>query len=246
VPEAADIVVQGQRADALHDFVASMTDPDRSRQLARWVGQVCPTVIGIDPAQASAMEARIGDIATMLHLQPRAKGCLTTMLIIVDNDADAVATALVQRLPITLRRDGRGRLKRFAASSQPVRWVSVTNPCGFGSCILPNSRLVRAEKPVFETMIVLVDGRQIGGLSLAALSDYVAFVALANPPAEKHWPSTSIMSMFGGRPDGAPFQLTTHDEAFLHGLYASRIDGLGQSQRSSIVNAMKKGKRPRN
>jgi len=243
---APDIVVQGEREQALQAFVASMTNPDRSRQLARWSGRVCPTVIGIDPTQASEMATRISDIAATLHLRPKAKGCLTTMLIIVDNDASGVAASLAQRFPISLRKDGQGRLNRFVASKRPVRWLSVTNRCGFGGCFLSNSRLHHAESPAFQAVIVLVDGQQIGKLSLAALSDYVALVALANPPFGKTWPSTSIMSVFDRQsPDGTPARLSEKDMAFLKGLYASRADGLGQSQRSSIVARMKK-ELPRN
>jgi hypothetical protein len=245
-PATQDIVVRAQQEQAIRDFVASMTDPDRSRQLGRWDREVCPLVVGIDPVQAAKMEARIGDIAATLGLKARARGCLTSMLNVVDDDASGVARSLVRRFPVTLRSDGQGMLNRFAATTRPVRWVSVTDPCGFGGCSLPNSRLRSAERPAFQAMIVVVDGRQISNVSLAELSDYVTFVALANPPFGKTSPSTSIMSLFDGQhAPSAGLSMTANDMAFLKGLYNSQTDGLGQSQRISISNSMRKAERPR-
>jgi hypothetical protein len=234
-----DIVVQGKQEEAMRAFVGAMTDPDRSRQLTRWDDEICPEVVGIDPAQAALMEARIGEVAASLHLKAYTKGCMTSMLVIVDNDVARVVAALMKSSSITLRTDGRGRLNRFATSKRPVRWLSVTNPCGFEGCSLPNSRLSSTKRPAFQAMIIVIDGRQIGTFSLAELSDYVAFVALGNPSFGKNWPSTSILSMFD-RPHtkDAQFALTGDDLAFLQGLYRSRTDDLGQGQRAAIVRRM--------
>ncbi len=240
-PPPPDIVVQAKPDQVLRDFVRSMTDPDRSRQLTRWDAEICPTVVGIDPAQAAAMQARIAEIAISLHLNARAKGCMTTMIVIVDNHPAEVATSLSKQFPITLRTDGRDKLLRFVGTKRPVRWISVTDPCGFGGCSLPNSRLRSSERPAFQAMIIIVDGQQINGFGLDELSDYVSLVALANPPSDRHWPATSILSMFDReRPPSARFQVTGDDRAFLEGLYKTPTDGLGQAQRTSIVQNMKK------
>jgi hypothetical protein len=236
-----DIVIEGKQAEAVRRFVQTMTDPDRSRQLARWDREVCPAVIGPSPEQAARMEVRISDVATALKLKARSEGCVTSLLIIVDNQASAVAASLARSFPITLRTDGRYKLDRFVAAKRPIRWLSVTNPCGFGGCPLSGSRLSRSERPAFAGMIVIVDGLQIGAFSLAEISDYVALVALANPPLDKSWPATSIMSMFDReRPAGTRFTLSTSDRDFLAGLYRSQPNGIGQSQRASIAEHMKK------
>jgi hypothetical protein len=241
-PPGPDIVVEGRREQAVRNFVLSMTDANSERQLGRWDREVCPVVVGIQPDQAAAMEAQIGAVAGRLKLKTGGKGCLTTMLVIVDNDASGVATMLAKRLPTVLRLDGLDRLNRFAHTSKPVRWISVTKPCGFEGCRLSGSRLRSSARPALEAMIVVLDGKQIGNFALSELADYVAFVALSNPPPRNDWPSTSIMAMFGStRPQGALFHLTDNDLAFLSGLYTVPTDGLGQSQRSAIVRAMTRG-----
>lgn len=235
-----DIIVQAKREEAIRAFVAGMTDPDPGRQIGRWDTVICPSVTGIASAQAAFMEARIADVAASLDLRTLEPGCRPTMLVIVDNDVATFTETLAKRLPITLRTDGVARLRQFVASMRPVRWLSITDPCGFGGCTLPGSRLSSAERPAFRAMIVIVDGKQIGSVSLAELSDYVAFVALGNPPLEGKRAPTSILSMFDReRPQGAHFELTGGDRTFLEGVYRSRVNGLGQEQRASIVHHMK-------
>jgi hypothetical protein len=236
---AQEIVVEGRQEQALRNFVAAMTDPRRSRQIARWNGEICPTVVGVDARQAAFMARRIGEIAVSLRLRARSEGCLTTMLILVSTNAPALAASLARNYPIALRADGRSRLNRFVASTRPVRWLSVTDDCGFEGCSLPNSRLSRATRPQFQAMIVIVDAQQIGEFSLGELTDYVSVVALANPSLHRRWPSTSILSMFEeDRPPGFRFGLTDYDRSYLTGLYRTRIDGSGQEQRASIVRQM--------
>ena len=234
-----EIVVIGRHEEALRNFVEVMTDPQRYGQIARWYTQVCPTIIGIDPAQADFVARRIGEIAASLDLRARTDGCLTTMLIIVSSNASDLATAFAQRYPITLRTDGRARLKRFVSSTLPIRWLSVTDPCG-GGCSLPNSRLTKITNPAFQAMIVIVDAQQIGDFTLGEISDYVSLVALGNPPLTGRRPSSSILSMFDrDRSPGIRYQLTDNDRSLLEGIYRSRGNGSGQEQRGSILRHMR-------
>jgi hypothetical protein len=163
------------------------------------------------------------------------------MLVVVTPDASGLAASLARDYPVTLRKDGNWRLKRFAASNRPVRWLTVTDPCGPLGCALSGSRLTASTNPRFEAMIVLVDAPQVNRFYLGELSDYVSLVVLGNPPLGGQSPPTSILSMFEReRPTGSNFQLTDHDRSYLAGLYRTRTDGLGRQQRSAIANYMDK------
>ena len=237
-PSDPEIVVRAQQERALRDFVAAVAEAGRSDQLARWDGEICPTVIGIDQSQADFMALRIGEIASGLELRARISGCLTTMLIVVTNDASGLATHFARLYPVTLRTDGRAKLNLFAATSRPVRWISVTD---LGGGVLPNSRITRATDPHFQAMLVIVDARRIGGFSLGELSDYVAMVALANPRVTATRQQESILSMFDRpRPEGGRFLLTGNDRSFLEGLYRSNPHLSAQSQRGAIERHMRR------
>ena len=234
------IVVEARPEQALRDFVEALTDPGRTRQLARWNGEICPAVIGIEPAQAEFMQSRIAEVATALRLRARPSGCQSTLLVLVTPDAAALAASFARQYPIMLRTDGRGRLNRFVASRRPIRWLSVTDPCGPEACTLPNSRLTRATHPEFRAMLVIVDATRIGDFGIGELSDYVAFVALANPPLDRRAPSRSILAMFDApRSPGHRFGMTGADATFLTAMYRSRRDASIQEQRSSIANGMR-------
>ncbi len=236
-----EIVVEGLRETELREFVAAMTDPVRTRQIARWDREICPTVLGIETHQAEFMARRIGEVATTVRLQVATSGCVSTMLVVVTPDASALATSLARDYPVTLRKDGDWRLKRFAASNRPVRWLTLTDPCGPQGCVLSGSRLTASTNPRFEAMIVLVDAPQVRRFNLGEVSDYVAFVVLGNPPLGGQAPATSILSMFEReRPAESSFRLTDHDRTYLAGLYRTRTDGLGKQQRSAIANYMDK------
>lgn len=232
-----DIVIRGSQERALRDFVTSVAEAGRSGQLARWNREICPTIIGIDQVQADFMALRIGAVAAPLELSAHTSGCRTTMLIVVTADAAGLGHDLARAYPVTLRTDGQAKLNLFAATSRPVRWLSVTD---LGGGALPNSRIIQATNPEFQAMIVIVDARQIGGYSLGELSDYVAMVALANPRLAATREQSSILSMFDRpRPSDGPFALTRNDRSFLTGLYRSNPNLSAGSQRGSIERHMR-------
>lgn len=235
-PSDPEIVVRAQQEQAIRAFVAAVAEAGRTGQLARWDREICPTIVGIEQSQADFMALRIGEVAASLDLRARISGCRTTMLVVVTNDAAGLATHFARTWPITLRTDGRARLNLFAATSRPVRWISVTD---LGGGALPNSRLTQATDPHFRAMIVIVDARQLAGFGLGELSDYVAMVALANPRLAATRQQESILSMFDRpRPEGGRFILTGNDRSYLEGLYRTDPHLSAQAQRGSIERHM--------
>lgn len=206
------------------------------------------------------MIARIEEVAGILHLEIEHKKCsmpYKPLIILVDNEASDTAADLAKRFPVTLRRDGVTLLADFVRSRKPVRWLSLTNPNGFNGArtgtldvqegrasYAPRSsgvptRLKGNQRPEVAGMIVIVDGKQMADVSLEALSDYISFVAFANPRQGGETPATSVMSLFDNGKDASVTEaLTSDDLSYLQALYATAVDSLGQTQRNSIVSSM--------
>jgi hypothetical protein len=219
----------------LRAFVDSLAQAGPTGQLARWRDWICPSVLGIETAQAAWMEDHVAEVARSLELRRSPHSCRPTLIVVVTSDAAGLAKELAEKAPISLSADGRWRLKRFVENDRPVRWLSVTDPCGYG-CALPGSRLKRGTTPAFSTVLVIVVAGKVTGFSLADLGDYVALAALANPASDTEAPASSILSMFARpRTPGTQYALTESDRAFLTGLYRSGPEQTGQAQRNAIV-----------
>ena len=62
------IVVQGKLKDTVSRFVEQLTQTMSTGQIGRWYGEVCPTIYGMDPAQAAFMQDRIAELARSVRL----------------------------------------------------------------------------------------------------------------------------------------------------------------------------------
>jgi hypothetical protein len=143
-------------------------------------------------------------------------------------------------------------LDSFIANARPVKWRHVIETVGADGMPLDgdampdptgdsqgfpgtppgNLPIVRADSTRLRSnvrrqlsrVVVVVDTRQTAGLGLGAVSDYLAFVALADvsPDADlSGFPS--ILNLFN--PDAEhPDALSDWDTAFLKGLYAARLN----------------------
>jgi len=103
------------------------------------------------------------------------------------------------------------------------------------------SRLARATRHDFNSVLIVVDTNRLNGAPLSAVADYIAFVSLAqvNPSVDTSG-FDSILNLFS-TPAGAtrPAQLTGWDTDYLDGLYhATRAArNIGQ-QESEITRRM--------
>ncbi|MBU4567962.1 MAG: hypothetical protein KJ833_03245, partial [Alphaproteobacteria bacterium] len=143
-------------------------------------------------------------------------------------------------------------LASFMAVDRPVRWRQVIQTVGADGMPLDgdampdptgdsqgypgtppgNLPIVRADSTRLRSnvrrqlsrVVVVVDTRQTAGLSLGAVADYLAFVALADvsPDADlSDFPS--ILNLFNPDTDH-PDALSDWDAAFLKGLYTARLN----------------------
>lgn len=167
---------------------------------------------------------------------------------------------------------GSGSLAGFVGDGPPVRWRQVVEtfsadgmpldgdplPDAFGSTqgyggFAPpgNLPVVRADatrlrsnvRRHFSRVVAVVDTTQTAGLGLGAISDYLAFVTLADVSSEADLISfPSILNLFN--PDAErQLRMTDWDLAFLDGLYAARLNASsGKTQYREIADSMVKGK----
>jgi hypothetical protein len=239
-PNGQEIVVTAQNPATVREFVTAVSDPGPTGQLGRW-SQFCPGVSGVGDAQAALIVERLKAASRSVRVDTGGAHCRPTTLILFSNEAPQLAAEFAHRLPVTLRTDGQPRLHRFAVSRLPVRWVTVTDPCGGEHCAVPFSLFTKGTRPTFLVMIVIVDGTKIHGYGLDEVTDYLAAVALGNPPMASSQPRESILSMFEvPHPADRRFALTDADRAYLTGLYLTPTDAGASAQRSAIASHMRR------
>jgi hypothetical protein len=236
-PLQLPIVVQGRLKQAIRNFVQRLSQVGPSDQIAHWKDQICPTVLGMDPAQAAFLEQRINALARTVRLRPGGSNCLSALAIVVTNDPNAFVADMLGIYPMSLRADGLDRLKRFVQSSRPVRWISITNECGYGCAI--GSRISRETAPALAGMLIVVDSNRLQDVTVQELSDYIALVALTNPPDRPGSHPNSVLELFDDPgPAGSSFALTDYDRSFLAALYHEPVDRSADDERATIGDAM--------
>lgn len=146
--------------------------------------------------------------------------------------------------------DLRGKDGRRAAAVAPP-WTS-GNAEGGGSVIPlgPETDVIDQRSPTLigtqaiRTLTgatVVVDVTRADGAPLDAVTDYAAFVGLAEvaPPGKP--PADSVLGLFGTEP--RPRELTGQDIAFLRAVYRLALDRTASQQRVSLVGAIVEGQR---
>lgn len=165
----APIVIQGRLKQAIGAFVQRFTQSGPTDQIAHWKDQICPEVLGIDPAQVAFMEDRIDALARTVRLRPGGSNCLAPLA----------------------------------------------------------------------AMLIIVDATQLKDVSVSALSDYVAMVALTNPNDRPDSYPNSVLALFDGRAvPGAELALTDFDRTFLATLNHEPVDRSAAQQREMLKAQM--------
>lgn len=239
-----DIVVQARADDPVRSFVEQMTQKGPTNQIGRWKDNVCPVFAGLSEDQAATIEQRMVAAWQTVGLSRPPRRCAASLIIIFTNEAGAVATDLAKRYPITLRGDGEWLLRNFVKSERPVRWLTISNECGFGCS---SGSLVSMETaPSFASMLIIVDGKQLAGITLNEMADYLSFISLCNPTTKGGAPQNSIMSLFDRSRDAKGSRsLTDRDHEFLQGLYHASANLPVSAQRSEIIARIKRFEKER-
>ena len=258
-PGKPDIVVDARNSRVIREFVKQMADPGPGDQIARWDGAICSGVIGLDREQAQMVNDRIAQLASAVRLRIGKPGCKPSVLIVFTGKADALANAVANKFPVSLRREGSWRLNRFRQPRQPVRWIAKTYDDGAETAIpsfdsvttgtaLPSSessgysayasRIGRITRAGVSSMLIIVDPAQTGPAKLDALADYLTMVALVRPLLGAAPPTTSVLSLFASA--APPTGVTGLDQTYLKALYSSAPSQSSAGQISSIRTAMRR------
>lgn len=239
-----DVVVERQRLeDRVEQFVDEIIAAPVNRGPARWSREVCVGVANLRPEAAQVIADRVSSMALSAGLEAGEPGCSPNVLVVVAEDGEAMARALVERSPQAFRPAYSGgarskqRLETFQAASVPVRWWHVSIPVtrdtgdiavripGYAPPMIPGaaSRIQTATRNDLLRAFVIVDINQASGVSFQQLGDYIGMVAMAqiDPDAETG-PYDTVLNLFDPAHvvDGA----TEWDLSYLSALYGAELN----------------------
>lgn len=244
-PEAAnrlaDVVISGENLRTRTEaFVAQLAAPPQRRGLARWAGRVCVGAVNIRPDIAQAVIDRVSTLALDLRLRIGEPGCTPNVVVIFTDDAPALADAMVESDPAAFHMGvggldrGRAALETFRTSEAPVRWWHVSMPVigasgqravrmpgDIGPIYVPGEGIVNRGRPISDNLnkvIIVLDVRKLGDVTLPQLTDYIGMVAMAQiDPEGETGAFDTVMNLFGN-PAGTP-GLSDWDALYLQALY---------------------------
>lgn len=265
---APDIVVTGVRPEQAQAFVTQVAVASPTAdQLPRWDASVCTSIAGMPARQGQFIADRIAQRAAAVGLEPGGPGCHANIAVFVTGESDAFARQLFEQdrgmfayyRANNVSTLGQAALDDFLSTPRAVRFWYVSETFGANGISLAGdasqggmsnaptaratgTRLSSATRENLSQVIIIIDARRVQGVQLAALADYVSFVALAqiNPSATTaDYPT--IMNLFAGAEANAqgPTAMTQWDIAFLDALYkAERNTATPAQQQREIARRM--------
>lgn len=210
---------------------------------ARWRSQICAGVSGVSEGNAQFVIDRVSQRASEVGLRVGAPGCTSNILVVFTTDPNGQAQAIASERSDPASTTGASgdtagleALGRFLNSENAVRWWRVTRTmtetgemadrnvrAGEAPRVLvpERGRLGSPTNSVMSHVIVVVDLRQVNGVNLGALSDYVALVALAPIEPGEGPQASSVLTLFADRAAGRePVNaLTESDRTYLAQIY---------------------------
>lgn len=258
--------VRQEQQKAVSQFVNELSAPTQRGRLARWEQGICPGIVGLPRKQATYLADRIAGEAQAVGLRVGSPGCRPNILVLFAADASATAVELRARHPSyfapVVRRDrleagqGHEALQAFTVSGRPVRFWHVSRlasadgrPVGWfaGAPAVEttvSSRLASNWRNDLARVLLIVDAKQMKGVSYEQLASYLAMASLAQlDPDAAPTRLPSIIHVFADRDAGRtpPETLTEWDRAYLQGLYRApaAAKNIG-SQRGAIARTMRR------
>jgi hypothetical protein len=235
----------------ISDFVQSFSNALLNKN------QICIRVQGAEPDKAAYVLARVTADARAAGLSVGRSECETSRFESSRYDVEIRFATDAERAvhDIVNRRDVAPRLDKPAGADRPIRaWYSVVDDkagnadwspwlhVGVLTGMEPRAR-DNASGPhrLLDFAIVVVDPARTQGLSLDALSDYVAMLALSQPRIlDRCNVLPSVTDLYAGACPGraAPSGLTEADAAYLKALYRGSSELRATRQPSELVDGM--------
>ena len=239
------VVVTGSREAVrreVRNFVANATRMD-GELIGRWRSLVCPMVAGLSEPQADFVRLRIIEVYDGIRKRQRKAGqaCTPNIFVIISEEADQVIADWKQRDPGMFRWKSREGVTHSKGPAAVRTWHNATEEPSQGDPLIGStgdpprvqnlgSRIVSNAAEGITAVVVLVDSRDTGKVTLAQLTDYIAMVSLAQLDLTADLGGiNSILRLFAlPRPDVPPTALTDWDYAFLKALYRTSYEPANQ------------------
>jgi hypothetical protein len=243
-------------------FMRKALADTRNGQNARWFTPLCPVALGVEDKVGQLFTSRIADVARHVGLKLAGGDCDPNVAVVFTRDARTLVKTVNRRQNGALDALPGPERALLKSPTLPVRWWHFTvpesgdgkpfspGPLGLGASAngLPgeitynnNARASRLDLPSrvgITGAVIVVDIDRMGAVSMAALTDYVALVALSRLRMNaRERPEGSILALFD---PGAPrFDgLTDQDERFIEAMYGSRATVEGWRQRADMAGRM--------
>jgi len=207
--------------------------------VGRWGDLICPMVVGVSDPQAQFVQRRLIEVQNRVRkLKPAPEAaCRPNLFVIITDEADQVLADWKERDPGMFRWKTREGVSRSAGTGPIRTWHNAIEEGSNGAagqgqhyinqslnragCALSGSRIVADCWEHITAVVVLVDAKAAGKVTLAQLADYISVVSLSQIDLTANFGGVdSILRLFAQPPpDVRPTGLTEWDYAFLNGLY---------------------------
>jgi hypothetical protein len=210
--------------------------------VARWGDPICPMVVGVSDSQSQFIQHRLIEVQDTVRKIRRNPGekCRPNLFVIITDEADQLIADWKERDPGMFRWKDREGVSHSNGTGAVRTWHNaiVEPDGGGGASAATGTRLnkgIPSGKPSCPTtsriaagcwehitaVVVLVNARATGKVTLAQLADYISVVSLSQIDLSANIGGVdSILQLFAQPPpDVTPAGLTEWDHAFLNGLY---------------------------
>jgi hypothetical protein len=234
------IQVEGSRAEVrkqVETFVAQVTRADGDL-IGRWRDAMCPLVAGLSDAQNEFVRNRMLEVESKVREQSQEHDpkCRPNVFVIITDDADGVFEGwkehdtkmfLWKTREDLLRADQTGPVRvwhnavELRSDDGPWVYQHVGPKRALKQGRLKDSRIVSSAKEAITAVVVLLDTKKMGKVTLAQTADYLAMVTLSqvNLHADVGGTNTILKLFADAQTVGPPQSLTEWDYAFLNALY---------------------------
>lgn len=261
-----DVTVVGSATvRAMAAYARTIGSGPMGRLSPRWNDRICVRVIDMDAEHARILKDRIDTVAQAIGLTPDpSPTCRPDISVFASDDPDGLADLLIETVPRNFRPArtnvslGDAALDVFRTSDAPVRWWQVSLPLMVDSgelaivlgatettmsqmtrqvTVRNASRLRGNVRDDLFGVTVIIDTGKVNSVPFSALSDYVAFVALA--PADPRAPTARFNTVLNLFDQPGVTGLSPMDEDYLYALYtASRAPSTAGLQATEIASRM--------
>ncbi|HWX90321.1 MAG TPA: hypothetical protein VNY75_08455 [Rhizomicrobium sp.] len=254
--ESVIVTAAGSSKEQIEKFVQQYAAASsRIDRLARWENVICPVTLGLPSDQNQAVSTRIREVAAMVGAGESPKGkCSPRIIVIFTAQPQDLMDAIKRDYPRLLGRHYYSQTERVSRMAHPAQaWYGTATQDTSGYVASDTDRhgepaegqtfsstgLIGFDglSSRFQSILIVVDLNDAAGHQLAALSDYVAMLALSQTQAsDACQPLSSITNLLSKNcnPSDKSGSITDMDIAYLKALYSISPTSSFHSQKSRI------------